>query len=193
MVTWLMTPPVEPRPKASADGPFRTSMRSMLKRSRLYSPMSRTASRKRSPPAGKPRSQKTCEADTPPSAAVNVIPGTLRSASCSDVSPCCRITGSGTMFMNCGMSRSGVSTPSAVDVDSVLNSESGVLVTLTSGSVCVCCPIAEPENMRTAAAAMGRFVKRDMVGTPRVLAGCRFERACWGVPGWPLTRMYPLK
>ncbi len=83
--TWLITPPVDPRPKVRAAGPFSTSTCWMLKRSRLYSPMSRTPSRKRSPATGKPRSQKICDACTPPSAAVMVIPGTLRSASESDV------------------------------------------------------------------------------------------------------------
>ena len=38
-----------------------------------------------------------------------MMPGTLRSASCSVVAPCERISACGTMLMNCGMSRSGVS------------------------------------------------------------------------------------
>ena len=55
LLVWLMMPPVEPRPKMSAEGPFITSIDSVAKTSRLYSPRSRTPSMKRSPPAGKPR------------------------------------------------------------------------------------------------------------------------------------------
>ncbi len=190
LLTWLITPPVEPRPKVSAAGPLSTSTRSMLKRSRLYSPMSRTLSRKRSPPAGKPRSQKICDADTPPSAAVNVTPGTLRSASWSEVIACCRMSGSGTVLMNCGMSRSGISVRLMLVV-SVLNPcPSGGAVTFTSGRVCDCCASVGPvpDSIRMTAAAIGRFWKRDMELPLVVAFVCRRARLLGrtrGSPGWP--------
>ena len=50
------------------------------------------------------------------------MPGTLRSASDSCVAFCERINASGTVLMNCGMSRSGVSVRVALLVASVRNS-----------------------------------------------------------------------
>lgn len=44
LLTWLMMPPVDPRPNRTEEGPFSTSTDSRLKVSRAYWPRSRTPS-----------------------------------------------------------------------------------------------------------------------------------------------------
>ena len=103
LVTMLITPPVDPRPNSSDDGPFRTSMESMLKVSRLYWPGSRAPSTNRSPRAENPRIVRVSPC-APPSPALIEIPGTLRTASRRVVMFFSSINSCGTTEIPCGVS-----------------------------------------------------------------------------------------
>src|SRR5262245_59060026 len=88
LLTRLIEPPAEPRPVKAEPGPLTTSTCSRLKGSRDCGPRSRAPSTKMSLRALNPRSVRLSPAGAPPSPAVIVKPGTLRSTSRSVVAPC---------------------------------------------------------------------------------------------------------
>ena len=100
---WLITPPVEPRPKATEEGPFSTSIDSRKNGSRVYWPRSRIPSMKKSPRAEKPRRVRLSP-ENPPSPAASEMPVTLRSASCTVLAARSSITSRGTTVTDCGVS-----------------------------------------------------------------------------------------
>src|SRR5688572_9908082 len=93
------------------------------------------------------------------------MPGTLRSASCNVVAPCAWMTDCGTVLMNWGMSRIGVSVRVGLTVVSVRYESPR---TRTSGSVCSDCACAwahsgaAVEKASNIAAASGRRLKRSI-------------------------------
>ncbi len=104
LLTWLIAPPVDPRPNITADGPLRTSTDSRLNVSRAYWPKSRMPSTKMSLRAENPRRVRLSPCAPPPSPAVMLTPVTLRRASRRLKAACSRITSSGTIVMDCGVS-----------------------------------------------------------------------------------------
>ncbi len=104
LLTWLIAPPVEPRPKMTADGPFSTSTDSRLKVSRVYMPKSRIPSTKMSLRAENPRRVRLSPWAPPPSPAAMLTPVTFRRASRRLKAACSRMTSSGTTVTDCGVS-----------------------------------------------------------------------------------------
>ena len=139
-VTRFTEPPVEPRPVYVEPGPLITSICSSANTSRVCEPASRTPSMNTSEPASKPRIFKLSPAGCPPSPALNVMPGTVRSASTSEVEPVSAISACEITVTDFGVSISGA--VNLLDVGS-----GGVASPVTTTSACGprCCANAAVE------------------------------------------------